>query len=238
MTSLVVGLGVGACGAKKEPTATERVAQVLDKGPTAPAKPAAPKHVAPDPAAPVEAKPAAPVAKPVEAKPTEPVEKPVEPKPTAPVEKPVEAKPSEPVEVKPSEPAEKPVEPKPIEKPVEPTGRVEAEWSGHVPDQRERRGAGAGHRGPAAERARGELPSAPTRQGRRLVRVQESRPQGDGRLRLEEGRQGDVAHLIDVGSGKGWRTWAEKKIGKKDAGHWQVDVVDEGGHVYHTQALT
>jgi len=35
-----------------------------------------------------------------------------------------------------------------------------------------------------------------------------------------------------VGSGKNWRTWAEKRITKKDAGDWRVEVVDANGHVY------
>jgi len=37
-----------------------------------------------------------------------------------------------------------------------------------------------------------------------------------------------------VGVGKNWRTWAEKRIGKKDAGRWTVEVVDANGHVYET----
>jgi hypothetical protein len=40
----------------------------------------------------------------------------------------------------------------------------------------------------------------------------------------------------EVGKGKNWRTWAEKKIGKKDAGQWTVELVDEGGFAYQTLA--
>ena len=36
--------------------------------------------------------------------------------------------------------------------------------------------------------------------------------------------------------GKNWRTWAEKKIGKKDAGKWTVELVDDGGYAYETLA--
>ncbi len=42
----------------------------------------------------------------------------------------------------------------------------------------------------------------------------------------------------NVGSGKNWRTWAEKRITKKDAGAWTVEVVDANGHVYHSVAYT
>ena len=35
-----------------------------------------------------------------------------------------------------------------------------------------------------------------------------------------------------VGSGKNWRTWAEKRIGKRDAGQWTVELVDTNGYVY------
>lgn len=41
-----------------------------------------------------------------------------------------------------------------------------------------------------------------------------------------------------VGTGKNWRTWAEKRITKKDAGKWQVDVVDANGHVYESVTYT
>lgn len=40
----------------------------------------------------------------------------------------------------------------------------------------------------------------------------------------------------EIGKGKNWRTWAEKKIGKKDAGKWTVELVDDGGHAYQTLA--
>ena len=42
----------------------------------------------------------------------------------------------------------------------------------------------------------------------------------------------------NVGVGKNWRTWAEKRITKKDAGNWSVDVVDANGHVYETITYT
>lgn len=40
----------------------------------------------------------------------------------------------------------------------------------------------------------------------------------------------------EIGKGKNWRTWAEKKIGKKDAGKWTVELVDDGGYAYETLA--
>ena len=40
----------------------------------------------------------------------------------------------------------------------------------------------------------------------------------------------------EIGKAKNWRTWAEKKIGKKDAGKWTVQLVDDGGYAYETIA--
>lgn len=42
----------------------------------------------------------------------------------------------------------------------------------------------------------------------------------------------------NVGSGKNWRTWAEKRIGKRDAGRWTVELVDSNGHVYSSLEYT
>ena len=34
---------------------------------------------------------------------------------------------------------------------------------------------------------------------------------------------------LTLGHGKGWRTWSKKRIGKKDAGEWTVDVLLDNG---------
>jgi hypothetical protein len=34
---------------------------------------------------------------------------------------------------------------------------------------------------------------------------------------------------LEVGTGKGWRTWSRKRIGPKDVGHWSVEVVTASG---------
>ncbi|MFO0749312.1 MAG: DUF2914 domain-containing protein [Myxococcota bacterium] len=169
-------------------------------------------------------------------KPTEPVEKPVEPKPTAPVETPVEATPTEPVEPKPTEPVEKPVEPKPIEKPVEPTGQVEPSGQAMFPIS-----VNDAALAPAIEdRLPSERKTSFTIGSDAKVvawfEFKNPGPKATVAFVWKKAGKETWRISIDVGSGKGWRTWAEKKIGKKDAGHWQVDVVDEGGHVYHTQA--
>ncbi len=39
---------------------------------------------------------------------------------------------------------------------------------------------------------------------------------------------------FQVGSGKTWRTWVKRRVNKKDAGAWTVQVVDSGGHVYRS----
>lgn len=41
-----------------------------------------------------------------------------------------------------------------------------------------------------------------------------------------------------VGTGKNWRTWAEKRIGKRDAGQWTVELVDANGYVYGSLSYT
>jgi hypothetical protein len=43
---------------------------------------------------------------------------------------------------------------------------------------------------------------------------------------------------FNVGRSKNWRTWVKKRIGKRDAGSWTVEVVDAGGFVYRSQAFT
>ncbi len=42
---------------------------------------------------------------------------------------------------------------------------------------------------------------------------------------------------FNVGRSKNWRTWVKKRIGKRDAGSWTVEVVDAGGFVYRSQAF-
>lgn len=42
----------------------------------------------------------------------------------------------------------------------------------------------------------------------------------------------------NIGKGKNWRTWAEKRIGKRDAGSWTVELVDANGHVYSKLSYT
>ncbi len=39
---------------------------------------------------------------------------------------------------------------------------------------------------------------------------------------------------FQVGSGKTWRTWVKRRVNKKDAGAWTVQVVDSSGHVYRS----
>lgn len=36
---------------------------------------------------------------------------------------------------------------------------------------------------------------------------------------------------LEVGRSKRWRTWSRKRIDEREAGRWQVDVVDAGGAV-------
>jgi hypothetical protein len=42
----------------------------------------------------------------------------------------------------------------------------------------------------------------------------------------------------NVGTGKNWKTWAEKRIGKRDAGAWTVELVDANGYVYSKLSYT
>ncbi len=42
----------------------------------------------------------------------------------------------------------------------------------------------------------------------------------------------------NVGVGKNWKTWAEKRIGKRDAGSWTVELVDSNGYVYSKLSYT
>jgi len=43
---------------------------------------------------------------------------------------------------------------------------------------------------------------------------------------------------FQVGKSPHWRTWVTKRIGNRDAGAWTVDIVDEGGFVYHHSTFT
>lgn len=46
-----------------------------------------------------------------------------------------------------------------------------------------------------------------------------------------------LAVTLPVGHAWGWKTWSKKGIGDNDAGHWTVDVKDEGGAVLETLAF-
>ena len=43
---------------------------------------------------------------------------------------------------------------------------------------------------------------------------------------------------IEVGRSPNWRTWVKRRVGKRDAGDWVVEVIDEGGHVYASLPYT
>lgn len=220
-----------ACGGKAEPTARERVAAVIEKDkPAAKTDPQPAKNVAPDPAAP---KKTAPVkAEPTKTEPAK-VEAKVAPEPVK-----VEAKAEpEPVKVEPAkvepvvEPAEK-VEAKtePTE-PSEPTGPTgQALFSLTVNDAA--LALGIDNRFPTERKTSFTIGSDP-----KVVAWFDFKNSGTpANVAFVWKKAGKEIWRIavDVGAGKNWRTWAEKKIGKKDAGRWTVEVVDEAGHVYES----
>jgi len=217
---MVVGLGLSACsGGKKEPTPSEKVAQVVDKGGPAKAEPTkapAANNVAPDPA------PA--------------------PKETAPVAEPTPT-PSEPAKVEPAPPVEPiaKVEPAP---PVEPIAKVEppkTEPSPTTPSGQAMHTitvndsamtVAIDNRFPSERKT-----SFSIGVDAKVYAWFDFKNTGDKTaLTLVWKKEGKEVWRIDtnVGVSKSWRTWAEKKLGKKDAGRWSVDAIDAGGHVYGT----
>ena len=59
------------------------------------------------------------------------------------------------------------------------------------------------------------------------------------KLRMVWKRQGKQRMAIDlrVGKSSGWRTWSYKRIGKRDAGKWTVEVFTQEGEKIHTMAF-
>lgn len=230
--AVVIAIGVSACGGKAEPTARERVAAVLDKD-QAPKKVAAEpaKNVAPDPAAP-KADPAStklePKAEPLKVE-TKPEPAKVETKPEPAKVEPAKTEPITVAKTEPSEPAAK-VEPAKVEptEPYEPTG--EPMYSLTVND---------------AALTLGIDNRFPTERKTSFVIGTDAKVYAWFEFK-NSGVPADVAFVwkkagketwriaVNVGAGKNWRTWAEKKIGKRDAGAWTVQVIDEAGHVYET----
>ena len=217
----IVGLMVLACDKKPEPAPAERTAAVVEKAQVEKAPPEIKSPEAKAPEAKIEAK-AEPEAK-IEAK--------VEP------EAKIEAK---------AEPEAK------IEAKAEPEAKIEAKAE---PE------AKVAPSGDAAEALVPELtvtdaavtdaivdrmPSTRKRawkigEDARLIGWFEFKNPGKGvDLELVWKKNGNVNWRFptNVGSGKNWRTWAEKRITKKDAGDWTVEVVDANGHVYHSVAYT
>jgi len=167
--------------------------------------------------------------KPAEAKPVEVVAKPAEV-----VEKPVEEKPAEVVE-KPVEVVEKPVEEKPVEPAEEPSNEVTAV----APDLEVVDSAVT----PAVE---DRLPTERRTTWKigvdtRLIGWFELKnPSSAVDLELvwrKDGKE-NWRFPTNIGTGKNWRTWAEKRIGKRDAGAWTVELVDSNGYVYSKLSYT
>lgn len=227
---VVMGLALGGCGGgKKEPTPSERVAQVVDKGAaTAPkaetkapatAAPTTPA-VAPDPA-PTQPPPATKAPEPV-APPTEPAK--VEPTPT-----------EEPAKVEPTpteEPAAK-VEPTPSEEPSEPTSPTPSGTALHeISVNDSAMTLAIEDRFPSERKTSFTIGADP-----KVYAWFDFKNAGAKTpITLVWKKEGKEVWRIDtnVGTSKSWRTWAEKKIGKKDAGRWTVEAIDEGGYVYGT----
>ena len=59
------------------------------------------------------------------------------------------------------------------------------------------------------------------------------------KLRMVWKRDGKERMAIDlrVGKSSGWRTWSYKRMGKRDAGQWTVDVLSPEGETLHTMAF-
>ena len=59
------------------------------------------------------------------------------------------------------------------------------------------------------------------------------------KLKMVWKRNGKQRMAIDlrVGKSSGWRTWSYKRIGKRDAGNWTVDVLTQEGEKLHTMAF-
>jgi len=202
----LAALVVLACDKKPEAEPAARTAAVIEKA------------TPPAPATPPEIKPmAAPEAKPMAA----PEAKPVEPTP----------------EAKPPEPEAKPVEPAPEAKP--PESPVPAGDSGGdgaqalVPDLQVTDKAVTDaivDRMPSERKAAWRIGE----HARLIGWFEFKNPGAKVDLELVWKKNGTVNWRFptSVGTGKNWRTWAEKRITKKDAGDWTVEVVDANGHVY------
>jgi hypothetical protein len=59
------------------------------------------------------------------------------------------------------------------------------------------------------------------------------------KLRMVWKRHGKERMSVDlrVGKSKGWRTWSYKKMGRRDAGQWTVDVFTQDGNKLHSMAF-
>jgi len=204
-------VGVLACDKKPVADPPARTAAVIEKAPEAKAAQALPPEIKPVVAP--EPKAAEPVveAKAPEAKPPEPV---------------VEAKPEP--EAKPAEPVVEAKEPEPEAKPAG-GGRAEV----LVPDLLVTDKAVTDA---IVDRMPSERKSAwKIGEDQKLIGWFEFKNPGSAvDLELVWKKNGTVNWRFptSVGSGKNWRTWAEKRITKKDAGDWTVEVVDANGHVY------
>lgn len=218
--ALAAFLMLGACGKKDGATAepASRTAAVTEKTPAAgtTAPPTIDKAVS---------KPAEPTPEP---KPAEPVP---EPKPAEPTPEP---KPAEPV------PEPKPAEPTPEPKPTEPTPEPTPEGASAIaPDLIV---TDAAVTDSIVDRMPNERKTTwKIGEDARLVGWFEFKnPESAVDLELvwkKDGKE-NWRFPTNVGKGKNWRTWAEKRIGKKDAGRWTVEVVDANGHVYKSIAYS
>jgi hypothetical protein len=59
------------------------------------------------------------------------------------------------------------------------------------------------------------------------------------KLRMVWKRDGKQRMAVDlrVGKSKGWRTWSYKRMGRRDAGQWTVDVLTQDGTKLHSMAF-
>ncbi len=178
-------------------------------------------------------------------------DKPVEVKPE---DKPVEVKPEDkPVEVKPED---KPVEVKPEDKPAEPEVKPEEVEAQPEPEEKapEPEAEGATAIAPDLVVADSAVTSAvvdrmPSDRKTSWKIGEDSRLIGWFELKnpgsavdlelvwTKDGKE-NWRFPTNVGTGKNWRTWAEKRIGKRDAGSWKVELVDSNGHVYGSLSYT